>query len=281
MNHLHRELAPVTPAAWAEVEAEAEQTLRRMLAGRKLFEFQGPHGWEYAAVNLGRTQTLSDPPEQSAHVSSRIVQPLIESRVLFQITRDELEAAGRGAPDINLDSVTTAARQAALMEDGALFNGYAAAAIDGVMQTTEHKPLTIAEDYTHYPNLVAEATNMLRSAGVDGPYGIALGPRCFTGLTRTTKQGYPVMEHVRRMLAGPIVWAPAVDGAVVVSLRGGDFSLHVGQDFSIGYANHTESAVTLYIQESFTALIFGPEAAVPLRYVDGDDKRTEPQPHII
>lgn len=268
MNHLHRELAPITPEAWEEIDDEARQTLNRMLAGRKLFDFQGPHGWEHAAINLGRVKNLKNPSEPSARVQSRVVQPLIESRVPFQLQRDELEAAGRGAPDIDLDAVAEAARQAALMEDDALFNGYKAAGIVGVTQNTEHEQLTIAEDYSHYPGLVAEATNMLRGAGVDGPYGIALGPRCFTGLMRTTEQGYPVMEHVRRLLKGPIVWAPAVDGAVVVSLRGGDFELHVGQDFSIGYSSHSETTVSLYIEESFTSLVFGPEAAVPLRYSD-------------
>lgn len=266
MNHLNRELAPITPEAWQEIEEEAGSTLKRMLAGRKLFDFEGPHGWDYAAVNLGRVRNLKKAPQSDARIRQRIVQPLIEARVPFTLDRDELEAAGRGAPDIELDAVTEAARKAALMEDGALFNGYAAAGITGVMQTDEHKALTITEDYTRYPSLVAEATNMLRSAAVDGPYAIALGPRCYAELTRTTEQGYPVMEHVRRLLKGPIVWAPAVDGAVVVSLRGGDVSLHVGQDFSIGYTSHSDSSVSLYIQESFTSLVYGPEAAVPLRH---------------
>lgn len=266
MNHLHRELAPITPEAWAEIEEEARQTLKRMLAGRKLFDFQGPHGWDHAAVNLGRVKALADAPEPSARVRQRVVQPLIESRIPFEMERDELEAAARGAPDIDLDAVAEAARRAALMEEEALFNGYPAAGIEGVMAAAEHPHLTISEDYTQYPGLVAEATNTLRSAGVDGPYAIALGPRCYTELTRTTEHGYPVMEHVKRILKGPIVWAPAVDGAVVMSLRGGDFELHVGQDFSIGYTSHSESTVKLYIQESFTSLVFGPEAAVPLRY---------------
>ncbi|GAB3676226.1 family 1 encapsulin nanocompartment shell protein [Salinisphaera aquimarina] len=266
MNHLHRELAPITPAAWDEIDDEARQTLKRMLAGRKLFDFSGPHGWDQAAVNLGRVRALEDAPVSGARLRQRVVQPLIEARIPFEIDRDELEAAARGASDIDLDSVTEAARKAAMMEDGAVFNGYAAAGITGVMQTTEHEHLTIGEDYSQYPGLVAEATNTLRSVGVDGPYAIALGPRCYTELTRTTEQGYPVMEHVRRLLKGPIVWAPAVDGAVIVSLRGGDFELHVGQDFSIGYSSHSDSSVQLYIQESFTSLVFGPEAAVPLRH---------------
>lgn len=269
MNHLHRELAPITPAAWVEIQDEARQTLERMLAGRKLFDFSGPHGWDHAAVNLGRVETLSGASEPSARLQQRMVRPLLEVRVPFELSREELEAAARGAPDIDLNAVSECARSAALLEDRAIFNGYPAGGIAGVIDSAAHAELTISDDYADYPGLVAEAINTLRSAGVDGPYAIALGPRCYTGLTRTTQQGYPVMEHVRRVVGGPLIWAPAVDGAVVVSLRGGDFVLHVGQDFSIGYASHTDATVRLYLEESFTFLTFGPEAAVPLRYAQG------------
>jgi uncharacterized linocin/CFP29 family protein len=115
---------------------------------------------------------------------------------------------------------------------------------------------------------VAEAVSKLRTSGIIGPYAIALGPRCYTGLTRTTVGGYPVIEHVRRLLDGPIVWAPAVSGAIVLSMRGGDFELTVGQDFSIGYLDHSATAVRLYLQESFTFRVLSPEAAVPLVYLN-------------
>jgi uncharacterized linocin/CFP29 family protein len=114
--------------------------------------------------------------------------------------------------------------------------------------------------------VVAEAVNRLKMASVDGPYAIALGPRCYTGLTQTRDAGYPVIEHVRRLIEGPVVWAPAADGALIVSLRGGDFRLTVGQDFSIGYLDHTSADVRLYLQESFTFQVNTSEAAIPLRY---------------
>ena len=122
------------------------------------------------------------------------------------------------------------------------------------------------DDYVRYPDVVAEALNRLRMASVDGPYAIVLGPRCYTGLTQTRDAGYPVIEHVRRLLDGPIVWAPAADGALILSLRGGDFQLSVGQDFSIGYLEHTAASVRLYLQESFTFRVNTPEAVIPLRY---------------
>ena len=147
-----------------------------------------------------------------------------------------------------------------------MFHGYKDGGVDGIVEASAQSKCAISEDYTAYLGVVAEAMHKLRVGGIGGPYAIALGPRCFTGLSKTLMGGFPVLEHVRRLLDGPIVSAPAVDGAVVLSLRGGDFELTVGQDFSIGYLGHTASTVQLYLQESMTFRVLGPEAAVPLLY---------------
>ena len=182
------------------------------------------------------------------------------------VVREALVAIGRGASTPDLDSVLIAARAAAIAEDRAIFQGYEAAGIDGIFPASTAQKLTIPSDYGQYPDVVAEATHRLRSEGVSGPYGIALGPRCYTGLTRSTLRGYPIINHVRELVDGPIVWAPAADGAVVMSMRGGDFELIIGQDFSVGYLDHTSTSVLLYLQESFTFRVLSPEAAVPLTY---------------
>ena len=266
MNDLLRDLAPISAAAWAQIDAEASRTLKLMLAARRLVDFKGPLGWNVSALSDGRVEPLRTQIEHRVEGRLRKTHPLVELRIPFELARDELEAVGRGAQDPNLDPVRHAARAAATAEDRAVFHGYADAAIVGIVEAAADNKLMLTDDYHAYPSMVAEATNNLRVSGVEGPYAIALGPRCYTGLTRTTADGYPVIEHVRRLLDGPIVWAPAVDGAVVVSLRGGDIELAVGQDFSIGYLDHSTTAVRLYLQESFTFRVLSPEAAIPLRY---------------
>jgi len=266
MNNLLRELAPISSKAWAQIDDEAKRTLKLVLAARRLVDFNGPLGWDVSSLSDGRVVELPSQVEKGVEGRLRKVQPLVELRVPFELSRQELEAIGRGAQDPNLDPVRHAARAAAIAEDRAIFLGYPEAHIAGIEEVSASSNLMLSEDYEAYPKVVAEATNKLRAAGVGGPYAIALGPRCFAGLTRTTNGGYPVMEHVRRLLDGPIVWAPAADGAVVMSLRGGDFELAVGQDFSIGYLDHTATTVRLYVQESFTFRVLAPEAAVPLRY---------------
>jgi uncharacterized linocin/CFP29 family protein len=93
---------------------------------------------------------------------------------------------------------------------------------------------------------------------------VLLGADAYTALAETSDHGYPVLAHVQRLVPSEIIWAPAITGAFVLSTRGGDFQLHIGQDISIGYFSHTDTAVRLYLQESITFLLLTTEAAVAM-----------------
>jgi uncharacterized linocin/CFP29 family protein len=259
-----RDLAPISEAAWSQIDAEADRSLRHFLAARRLIDFGGPLGWTYSALDLGRVTRL-DGPLAGVDAAQRRVLPLVELRSKFSLDRAELDAAERGATDIELHPVIAAARSAALAEDGIVFHGYGTGGIVGITASTPHAPVVITHDYSEYPTHVAKAVAVLRAADVGGPYAIALGSQGYTGVTETTEHGgYPVFEHLRQILGGPVVWAPAVEGAVVLSQRGGDFELAVGQDFAIGYLASDASSVQLYIEESVAFRINTPEAAVQL-----------------
>jgi uncharacterized linocin/CFP29 family protein len=266
MNGLFRELAPISEAAWSEIDKEAKRTLKTMLGARRLVDFSGPLGWHVAAINTGRLEPLASLPSGGQlEARRRHVQSLVELRAPFDLRRTELEAIDRGAPDPDLDTLIDAAETIARAENRAVFHDLPSADIVGIC-TASGAPLSLSRDYTDYPMVVSRAIGRLRDSGVGGPYAIALSERCYTGLTETTKSGYPVMEHVRRLIDGPIVWTPALEGAAVLSMRGGDFELTVGQDLSIGYLQHDANHVRLYIQESFTFRVLSAHAAVPLSY---------------
>lgn len=275
MTGLMRELAPISKAAWEAIDAEARDVLAVTLAGRKLVDFTGPLGLAAAAVNTGRRQPLSSGPHAGVRASLREAQPLVELRMPFEVSLDELEALDRGAKDPDLQPVKAAARAMAIAEDRAIFHGFTEGKIVGMAHSAAGAELTISERFQDYPKVVARALARLREAGVSGPFAIALGPRCYTGLTQTTTAGgFPVLEHVQRLLDGPVVWAPAVQGAVVLSQRGGDFELTVGRDLSVGYLGVEGRDLKLYLEESFTFRVLAPEAAVPLVY------RSEEKQHL-
>jgi uncharacterized linocin/CFP29 family protein len=265
MNHLLRDLAPITDRGWELLEDEARGQLVASLAARKLVDFSGPHGWQYSATNLGRTETVKTPVVKGIASVRRRVQALVEPRVSFSLARGELDAIARGAEDPDLDALAAAARQIALAENVAVFQGWDAAGITGITAASPHKPIALTGDLTACPRHIARAVEVLLSSGVSGPYGLALGPEVYQGVIETAEHGgYPLFDHLRKILDGPLVWAPGVDGAIVVSLRGGDFLFECGQDLAIGYERHDAESVELYMVESFSFRVAAPEAAVAL-----------------
>ncbi len=266
-DHLRRHLAPVTAAAWEQIDREAARALRHFLAARALVDVAGPAGWEMSSVGLGRLRSSSPSPAEGVVADVRVSQPLVEMRTPFELSLLEMDMIDRGARDPDLTPVSDAAALAARAEDRAVFHGYDPGGIAGIAPSSPHHPLEIGDDYNGYPKVVARAVAQLRQAGIGGPYGIALGPRCYTGVIETTEHGgYPVLEHVKMILGGPVVWAPNVDGAIVLSVRGGDYEIVCAEDFSVGYRAHADDTVELFLEESFTLVVNEPRAAIWLRY---------------
>jgi uncharacterized linocin/CFP29 family protein len=268
MNHLHRELAPITEAGWGEIEKEAKRTLQSLLAARRIVDFRGPLGWTVSQVEIGRSEAIESPRQTGGarplQARLRKVRPLVELRVPFEMSRSELDAVDRGARDPDVDAVTAAARAIAIAEDRAVFHGYAAAGITGICEAQAGAAVPLGASHSDYPDAVASALTKLRDDGVEGPFAVALSEQLYRDLSARTEGGYPMLSHVQRLIDAPIVWAPGLDGGLVISQRGGDFELSVGQDFSIGYLDHSADKLRLYIEESFTFLILTKQAARPL-----------------
>src|SRR5579872_5720632 len=133
MNNLYRELAPISAAAWAEIETEARRTLKRHLAARRVVDVEGPKGVDFSAVGTGHVQGIPSPGEGIQAVR-REVKALVELRVPFELSRQAVDDVERGANDSDWQPAKDAARKLAFAEDRALFEGYAAAGIVGVRQ---------------------------------------------------------------------------------------------------------------------------------------------------
>ncbi|MBS1833224.1 MAG: bacteriocin family protein [Acidobacteria bacterium] len=263
MNNLHRELAPISEAAWSQIEEETARTFKRYVAGRRVVDVSEPKGAVHAAVGTGHLTRIAA-PRDGVIARLREAKPVVELRVTFDLDRESIDDVERGANDSNWQPVKDAARQIAFAEDCAVFDGYAAASIVGIREGTSNPRLVLPNDVRDYPDAIAQSLSQLRLVGVNGPYAVLLGADAYTALSETSDHGYPVLEHVKRLVDDQIIWAPAIEGACVVTTRGGDFKLDIGQDLSIGYLSHNESTVTLYLQETFTFLHMTGEASVAL-----------------
>jgi uncharacterized linocin/CFP29 family protein len=268
MDLLKRQKAPIVDEAWQQIDEEARRVLKLHLAGRKLVDFSGPHGWDYGAVNTGRLKHIEKGPIEHVGHAIRDVRPLVELRAPILLPILELDYAARGADDLDLDPVILAAESLARAEDDAIFHGFAEGKITGIIEASPHTPIEVRSSQA-WPGAVSGAKEVLRMAGVDGPYALALGMEAYDELTADGEDGYPLRKRLEeRVEQGSLIWAPALkEGAVLLSTRGGDYELTVGQDLSVGYASHDRTTVELYLTESFTFRVLEEKAAILLRRV--------------
>lgn len=263
MNNLYRDLAPVTEAAWADIEQEAARTFKRHIAGRRVVDVSEPAGPTAAAVGTGRLTGIGAPAD-GVVAELRDSKPLVRLRVPFTLSRAEIDDVERGSQDADWDPVKVAAKKLAFAEDRIIFDGYPAASVEGIRSASSNAELTLPDDPRDIPDVVSQALSALRLAGVDGPYSVLLSADAYTKVAETSDHGYPILEHLRRLVTGDIIWAPAIGGAFVLTTRGGDFDLRLGTDVSIGYLSHDAENVQLYLQETITFLCYTAEAAVAL-----------------
>ena len=151
-----------------------------------------PGGSKLSSVDVGRLRTVA-PVIPGVETRQRAVQPLVELRVPFELSREAIDDVDRGSEDSNWQPVKTAVE--------------------------------------------------------------TLG---------AADEGYPVSAHLSKALGkkGVVAFAPALDGAIVVSMRGGDYTLTLGEDVRIGYLSHDAETVELYVQETVTFRVNTDEASV-------------------
>ncbi|MGN7800354.1 family 1 encapsulin nanocompartment shell protein [Leifsonia sp. 22587] len=265
MNHLFRELAPITSSTWEMLDDEARTRLLPALNGRKLVDFTGPNGWGHSSTSVGRVTQVIDAPTSGVTARARVVLPLAEVRVQFTLARSELDAADRGAVDVDLSALDKAAADLATTENSAIFNGWDAAGFTGIIPAIPTPTVRDSAEPADLARAVAAAVAQLKRSGIDGPYGLALDTDSWVDVEGGSDEGgSPLAHHLHRILGGPALWVPNTPGPVVVSLRGGDFAFESGQDIALGYSSHTSDEVTLYLEESFSFRVATPEAAVAL-----------------
>lgn len=266
MDLLKRKLAPISDSAWEQIDDEAKRVLKLNLAGRKLVDFSGPHGFQLAGVNTGRLKHMQDAPVEHVGHAIREVRPLVELRAQILLETLELDYAARGAKDLDLDPIVAASERVARAEDKAIFYGFKPGGITGILEASPHGAIDVPSS-ADWPRAITQAKEVLRRAGIDGPYALALSRPAYDAVTSEEQAGFPLRYRIKEaMTDGALVWAPALEqGGVLLSTRGGDYELTVGQDLSIGYTAHDRTQVELYLTESFTFRVLENKAAVGLR----------------
>ncbi len=261
MDLLRRDLAPISPQGWSEIDSMAKETLVANLSGRKFIDVDGPHGIGHSCVTLGRLSIPKTQKGEKVGYGIHQVQPLVEGRVNFSLETWELDNIERGAKDIELDSLVAACREIAMFEEKAIYGGFDPGHITGLQKTVKGNEISLSLDMDSIVDAVSEGQTRMLKDGVKGPASLVVSAAIWKFLARTTPGG-TLRSIVERQIAGPVIYSEFVKDAWLVSGRGGDLELTVGQDLAVGYHSHTAGEINLFVTESFTFRVIAPEVLV-------------------
>lgn len=250
MDFLKRELAPLSKDAWEAIDGRAKEVLTSVLSARKFAKLNGPLGFDFKAVNVGR---LSVKEAKGIHYGINQMLPLVEVRNNFTLDRWELDNISRGAADVNLDSLDSALLKTVEFAESAVYHGLDEACILGLAQSSEHKHMTLGNSAEEILKNLSKALLLLKNSFVgETSYVLVVSEDIFTKISSMIEV-CDFTGVIKGMLHnGKIVVSKFLKGALLVPFNNDNIELTVGQDYSIGYQEHNEKEVKLYVTLTFT-----------------------------
>ncbi len=261
MNILKKSIAPITDATWTEIKERTKQILDLNLTARKFIDVDGPNGLKQGGVSTGRLIMPGDHSDSGINYGIRELLPMVEVRRPFELDLWELDNLERGAKDIDLSSLEEAAKEISLFEERAIYQGFEPAGIKGLRESAEAEPVIIPENINAFLKEIGNQILLLDRKAVEGPYSLVITEKEWINLINLS-QGYPVLLQLKEILGGQVFINHSNHNSFLVSNRGGDYELVLGQDVSLGYDGHDSRKVKLYFTESFTFRVLSPEAVV-------------------
>ncbi len=261
MNILKRNLAPLTENAWAEINDTLKDILNTHQTARKFVDIDGPNGIEYGGISTGRLTIPGNQSKDGVNYGIREFLPLIEIRKPFELDMWEMDNLERGATDVDLSSLEDAAEEIALFEENVIYEGFKKAGIKGLRQASEHDVVKLPDKNDGFLKEIGKQVLNLQRNAVEGPYALIITAREWIRLVNLS-QGYPVLKQLEDILGGQVFINHANKDSFLVSQRGEDYELILGQDISIGYDHHDAEKVKLYLTSSFTFRVNSPEAII-------------------
>lgn len=258
MDFLKRELAPITANGWKEIEERATAVLSNELSARKFIRVTGPLGREVTSITTGRMDVKT---KDDIKYGVYKIQPLVESRICFPLSRWELDNIERGAKDVDYTSLDEGVRRAARFEEEAIFKGLEDGHIEGIYKSSSYETLDFGKTADETLKAIFEGILKLDAAFAKKPYVLVVSNEKWYYLNTIVKE-YSLPEKLEKILGQKIIVSKSIDGAILLPFDDENIELIISEDYALGYQNHSESVVELFITESFTFRVLDPALIV-------------------
>lgn len=259
-------MAPISEATWKEIKKQTKTVLTNSLTARKFVDIDGPHGPKFAAVSTGRFKTPRKEWQSGMNYGIRDSMPLVEIRKPFELDMFELENIDRGAKDIDFSSLEVAAKGLANFEESIIYKGLDTAGVIGLEKSSNYRPERLPNKPKDILKTIGAQINRLQNNSVQSPYSFIVEENYWLELINLT-DGYPIIQQLKDLLKGEIIVNNSNNNSFLVSKRGGDYEMTIGQDTTIGYDSHNTKIIKLFLTESFTFRVLSPESLIVLTQV--------------
>lgn len=265
MDFLKRDFAPLTEKIWEELDERAREVFIRNLRLRKIIEVDGPYGWDFSSYALG-TLNIIDNPKSALGWGIRESLPLIEVRYPFELDIWELDNIERGYQTPDLTSLEEAARNLSEFENKIILKGEDKAKITGLFTIAKQNFVkSCSEKVNDFVKSVFDAKQKFRKDGIEGPFVLVINKEIWERLF-AQQNAYPLTLLLKEIMNLEIETIDNLENSFIISTRGDDFKLILGQDLSLGYELRIENKIRLFFTETFTFHIKTPEAIVGLEF---------------
>lgn len=254
-------MAPLSNEMWKEIKDQAKNVLATSRTIRKFADVDGPYGSDFAAVSTGRFKVPRQKWKSGINYGIREVMPLVEIRIPFELDLWELENIERGAKDADLDKLDKAVKEVVNLEEDIIYKGLNSAGIRGFEKSSKYPTENLPDNPSEILKHIGAQITRLQQNGVEGPYTLVLEESYWLELVNLT-DGYPIIQQLKDLLDVQVIVNKNFDKSFLVSKRGGDYELTIGQDTTIGYHAHDERNIKLFLAESFTFRVLSPEAVL-------------------
>ncbi len=259
---LYRDLAPISDAAWKEIDERAEEVLKAYLSARKVVKVDGPKGLDFNVITEGRLTNIDE--VDGVSYGNYQVLPLLESRIEFEINRWELDNISRGAKDIEYEPMEEALKSLALFEENAIYNSLDQAIVHGIDESMDSEAIDFGNNPTEIMEGIAKGLVQLRMAYAQGPFTLVVNKEAYKRII-SKDSGYPLDKRIESLIGGKIIFSHVVKGAYLLPYNHDDLELTIGRDYAIGYQSHDAEKVRFFATESFTFRVLDPSIIVKLK----------------
>ena len=256
---LYRELAPISNEVWAEIDERASQVLKSYLSARKAVRVNGPKGLDYNVITEGRLTSTQN--KSGIDYGIFKVQPLVETRVEFEMERWELDNISRGAKDIDYEPLENAMKEIALFEDEVIYKGLESAGIQGLDEVKTASDIHFGKDAREISDAIVEGIIQLRKEYAQGPFVLIVNQEAYKRIL-TDNSAYPLNKKIVELIGGKMIFSHVADGAYLLPLDHEDLELTIGRDFSVGYQAHSPEKITFFATESFAFRVLDPNLII-------------------